>query len=210
MPISAISIIGAGGHGKVVLDALQAGAFPMASIKLFDDDAALAGDTLLGITIQNSKEQINWAGSQVHCAIGDNAIRAALAIRFAAAGSEIASVLHPSASLSASCYLGAGCFVAAKAVLGPSAALGPGVIVNHGAVVDHDCSIGAFAHIAPNATLGGKVNIGKGVLVGAGANILPGVTIADGAVIGAGAVVLNDIAEGETCVGVPARSFRKA
>jgi sugar O-acyltransferase (sialic acid O-acetyltransferase NeuD family) len=210
MPISSISLIGAGGHGKVVLDALQAAAFPMADIRVFDDDPELIGNSLLGITIDHSKENLTWAGTQVHVAVGCNPIRAKLAIRFADLGAEMASIIHPSASLAASSTLAAGCFVAAKAILGPLAILGSGVIVNHGAVVDHDCSIGAFSHIAPNATLGGKVNIGNGVLVGAGANILPGVTIADGAIIGAGAVVLNDIAAGDICAGIPAKSLRKA
>jgi sugar O-acyltransferase (sialic acid O-acetyltransferase NeuD family) len=210
MPIREISIFGTGGHGKVVLDALQAATFPTAAILLFDDDARLAGSLLLGITIRHSKDRMNWEGSHVHLAVGSNNARARLAIRFATLGTKLTSVIHPRASLAASSIVGAGCFVAAQAVLGPSTVLGPGVIVNHGAAVDHDCTIGAFAHIAPNATLGGKVVIGKGVLVGAGANILPGVTIADGAVIGAGAVVRKDVAEGDIYAGVPARSLRKA
>lgn len=41
--------------------------------------------------------------------------------------------------------------------------------------------------------------------VGTGAVILPGVTIGAGATVGAGAVVTNDVADGETVVGNPAR-----
>ncbi len=37
------------------------------------------------------------------------------------------------------------------------------------------------------------------------ATILPGLNIGDEAVIGAGSVVLNDVKEGDTVFGVPAR-----
>lgn len=210
MHINEISIFGAGGHGKVVLDALQAAAFPLAAALLFDDDARLAGSALLGIAVRHSNELSTWEGRQIHLAVGSNAVRVKLAMRFAATGLEMISIIHPGANLAVSSAMGAGCFIAAQAVLGPSTVLGDGVIVNHGAIVDHDCTIGAFAHLAPNVTLGGNVIIGKGVLVGAGATILPGVTIADRAVIGAGAVVLKDVAEGDVCAGVPAQSLRKA
>jgi len=52
---------------------------------------------------------------------------------------------------------------------------------------------------------GKPVDIGSDVWIGGGAVILPGVSIGDGAIVGAGSVVTNDVGEGATVVGNPAR-----
>ncbi|MCB1625177.1 MAG: serine acetyltransferase, partial [Pseudomonadales bacterium] len=87
-----------------------------------------------------------------------------------------------------------------------------GAIVIHGsAVIGDDCVI------RQGVTLGNRYNdrpreapqLGKGVNVGAGAKLLGAITIGDHATIGANAVVLNDVAPGDTVVGIPARPLRK-
>jgi acetyltransferase-like isoleucine patch superfamily enzyme len=47
--------------------------------------------------------------------------------------------------------------------------------------------------------------VGTGAWIGAGATILDGVSIGDRAIIGAGAVVRDDVPDGATAVGIPAR-----
>jgi serine O-acetyltransferase len=51
-------------------------------------------------------------------------------------------------------------------------------------------------------------DIGDDVFIGAGARILGGIRIGDGAIIGANAVVIQDIPDGATAVGIPARVIR--
>lgn len=49
------------------------------------------------------------------------------------------------------------------------------------------------------------VSIGNGAFIGLGATLMPGVTIGDNAIIGACSLVRENVADGTTVVGVPAR-----
>lgn len=198
-----VLVVGAGGHGKVVVDALQS-AGCLFTLRFVDDCETLWGKPVMGVEVQGALQSVFTETDQVHVAIGNNLIRQRVSNRVAR--SKLLIVQHAMALVSDYAELGAGCFVAAGALVGPCARVGEGVIVNHGAVVDHDCKIGHFCHIAPLASLAGGVCLGDGVLVGSGARVLPGITVGAGAVIGAGAIVLRDVPPGVTVVGVPARS----
>lgn len=202
-----IYVIGASGHGKVVLDALLSDHVPLDQIRVRDDAPVLEGRGLLGCVIRTPAVVPTMAGQLFHLAIGSCLVRQRLFSELIALGARPSSVIHPCASVSRFAKVDDGAFVAARAIVAPAARIGHCVIVNHGAVVDHDCVVDVFSHIAPNATLGGGVKVGKGVLIGAGAIVLPGVYVGDGAVIGAGAVVTRSVAAGEVHVGVPARKF---
>jgi len=206
MPTETFMLIGAGGHARVVFDALlAAGAkFP---VEVRDDQprepsAAFANQSVQSPALPSKVA----AGASAHVAIGHNDTRRRLSLSSIELGAALVTVTHPRAVVSASAVIGAGTFLAALCVVGPQAKLGRGVIVNHSAVIDHDCEVGEFTHIAPGAILGGAVKVGSGVLIGAGAVLLPGVRVADGVTVGAGAVVTRDV-EGGVVVGSPARSL---
>lgn len=195
-------IVGASGHGAVVLDAFLTSQ-PGAQVCFADDDCVLWGQQRFGRTVVGSVSEVLLGGRQFHLAIGSNKSRARLSGLLNA--DYAVTVVHPAASVSVHSTLGRGVFVAAASVIAASARIGSAVIINHGAIVDHDCRVGDFSHIAPNATLGGGVEIGRGVLVGSGAVVLPGVHIGDDAVVAAGAVVTKHIRQGVVAIGVPAR-----
>lgn len=202
-------IVGAGGHSKVVMDALCCLHGKGCLLQLVDDDLCLAGEEVMGVLVSAPIAPALDAGKCFHVAIGSNSIRSRLAQDCMRAGLRYQTVVHPRSIVAASATLGQGSYVAAAGVIGPDAYLGDGCIVNHGAVVDHDCKIGAYCHIAPNATLGGEVQLGSQVLIGAGANVLPCVSIGDGCVIGAGTVVLRDLPAGFAYAGVPAQRIHE-
>jgi sugar O-acyltransferase (sialic acid O-acetyltransferase NeuD family) len=191
-------IYGAGGHGKVVLDAMhQAGLV----CDGFIDDKSMnqwAGLPVFSIAMLTQENDI-----RIHLAIGDSAIRQKIAVGLLDV--QRLSVKHPAAVVSLSAAVGDGSFLAAGAIVGPYATVGEHSIINHRAVVDHDCVVGDFCHIAPHVSLGGGVKIGHGVLVGAGAVILPGLSVGDAAIIGAGSVVTKNVESGVIVAGNPAR-----
>lgn len=191
-------IYGAGGHGKVVLDAMQLSLIESAG---FIDDKAVS--QFMGLKV--SKISVLESSSDVclHLAIGNCQTRETVARKLTK--TKFFSVSHPTAVISKTAQIGSGTFVAAQAVIAPDVKIGSHCIINHAAVVDHDCTIGDYAHIAPQSSLGGGVTVANGVLIGAGAVILPNVTIAEYAIIGAGAVVTKDVASGATVVGNPAK-----
>ncbi len=209
MPTDRFVVIGAGGHAKVVMDALLRAFGDQVEAVFADDNPALAGSLLLERAVQVPIPVRLAPGDRVHVAIGDNRVRQRLAERLAAGSANLLRIVHPDASVSRFAEIDEGVFIAARAVVGPGSQVAAGTIVNHGAVVDHDCRVGAFSHVAPTATLGGGVRVGCRVLVGSGAVVRPGVVIGDDAVIGAGAVVVADVAAGVQVVGVPARAMRE-
>lgn len=200
MLIERLVIVGAGGHAKVVLDALARASVAVRRVDLVDQQTARQGAELMGHVVGPMPVEADLHGAHFHLAIGDCQARARLHAALSTRGGLPWTIVHPAACVGRGAELGSGSFVAAQAVVGPDTALGDGCIVNHGSVVDHDCRIGDFSHIAPRATLCGGVQIGSGVLVGAGATILPGVSVGDGAVIAAGTTVLRDVAAGETFI----------
>jgi serine O-acetyltransferase len=94
----------------------------------------------------------------------------------------------------------------------------PGVNIPRGLVmIGGFTEIGAGATISPSVTLGLTAEggfdgpkIGAGAQIGTGVRILGPVTIGAGARIGANSVVLDDVPDGATAVGSPARIIRRA
>lgn len=207
MMLEKLLVVGAGGQGKVVVDAVRSGKLPF-DLSVADDDENKRGQTLLGLAVAAPVQAALTGINAIHVAIGNNCIRERVTLELATRGLLNPAIAHPMAAIAASARIDAGTFIAAQAVLGPDVLVGAGCIINHGAVIDHDCQLGAFSHVAPGATLAGCVRLGARVLIGAGANILPGVSIGDDCVIGAGAVVLGDVEAGSVYVGVPARRVK--
>lgn len=202
-----VLMIGAGGHSKVVIEALQASQ-PMARLVVADEDRTKAGHLLFGKMPIQYLQDWSAVGGLCHVAIGDNSSRKKCSLKAQKQGKSLLSVIHPNACLSPSAAVSDGCFIAAKAVVAAESRLGYGCIINHGAVVDHDCRIGAYSHVAPNATLGGGAVVGDGCFIGAGATVLPMVKIGNGAVIGAGAVITRDVTSNQTYIGVPGKQVK--
>lgn len=204
-------IIGAGGHGKVVLDILRAAGVHH-PIGFIDADVALAGTTIGGLPVLGPANVLPKLRQQkvkgAIVAIGDNAVRRSYASRAVEHGFQLLNAIHPAAVISVTATIGSNVVIAAGAVVCAEASLGDSVIVNTAAVVEHECIVGEGAHICPTAALAGRVTVEAGAFVGMGAKVIQCRTIGAGAIIGAGAVVLTDIPVGATAVGVPARVIK--
>lgn len=200
-------IFGAGGHGRVVASAARAAGWN--SIGFIDPQWPHLRETGDWPVEGNGEDLAVIAGRAVIVAIGDNERRLALVDMLAAAGLEIATVIHPTAWVCPGVAIGAGTAICAQAAVNHGASLGRGVIVNTGAVVEHDCRLADGVHVSPGAILAGGVGAGRCAWIGAGASVRPGTLIGERAVIGAGAAVVSDVPPGTTYAGVPARALTR-
>ena len=66
-------------------------------------------------------------------------------------------------------------------------------------------SDGNGAHLCPGAHLAGDVHVGKRSWIGIGACVIQQVRIGSDVTVGAGAALIQDLPDGITAVGVPAR-----
>lgn len=204
-----VLVLGAGGHGQVVADALLCAARCGAKVEpsgFLDDDPALEGALLLGLRVWGPLAALAATPHDaVILGIGSNAVRKRLHLDLAARGERFVSAIHPSAVIGGGVTLGSGVLVCAGAIINTGAHIGANVIINSGAIVEHHNCVGDHAHIGPGARLGGDVRVGEGTLVGLGAIVLPQQQVGAWCVVGAGAVVLHAVDDGLTVAGVPAR-----
>ena len=207
-----ILIVGAGGHGQVVVDILlaqRAAGDAVDVVGYVDDDAALHGEERLGIRVVGPITAIaRIEHDAIVVAVGDNVRRAHLHDRTLTPTATRGRARRMAATTSPSGWartsVGDGTMVCARAVVGCASRVGRGVILNTACTIDHHARIGDFVHVAPGVHLGGDVSVGAGSLIGIGAVVLPGVSIGSRAVVGAGAVVTRDVPDCATVVGVPA------
>ena len=201
-----IAIIGAGGHAKVVADAiLESGSHQI--FGFFDDEPKLWGRDILGYPVLGPTN--SWQNHSIDAfvvGIGNNLARKKAFGQLKSAGAKLATVIHPRATLGRGVALGEGVVVFSNVVVNSDSQIHANCILNTSCTVDHDCIVGAHVHLAPGVNIAGDVRLGEGVFVGIGAKIIPRISVGDWAVIGAGAAVTRDVTGCTKVVGVPARA----
>jgi sugar O-acyltransferase (sialic acid O-acetyltransferase NeuD family) len=204
--MSSLLVVGAGGHARVVADAaLTSGNWRRVC---FVDDAPAATGAL-GLAMVGTSADLQQLRSEFAAAvvgIGDARVRLRLLDQCRRAGFELPAIIHRTAAVSSYTTLGPGVVVFAQAAINPGATLEEGCIVNTGATVDHDCHLQAGVHVCPGAHLAGNVHVAARSWIGIGACVKQGVRIGADVTVGAGAAVVNDVENGLTVTGVPARS----
>jgi UDP-perosamine 4-acetyltransferase len=205
-----IVVVGAGGHAKVVLEAVQA---TQRFTVVGATDPAPEAATLLGVPIVGSDDVLpRLLASGIGCAVlalGENELRERLGARLQAMGFMLPAIVHPQAFIAPSARVADGAVVMARAVVGTDTTVGPFAIINTGAILDHDNVIGVAAHVAPGCSLAGWVKVGPRSLIGVGSAVRPKISIGADVIVGAGSAGVTDLAAGACVGGVPARPLRK-
>lgn len=176
-----------------------------------DADIGKKGRTLLGVPVIGSDaEVVKHPAGAIRLVNGIGSVRVSpqrrqLFEQFASKGYGFASVVHPSAIISADVVLSEGVQVMAGVVIQAGSQIGANTLINSGAIVDHDCQIGNHVHISPGVTLSGGVSVGENSHIGTGATVIQGIQIGRNCLVAAGAVVIRDVPDGVAVVGIPAK-----
>lgn len=199
---SKITVIGAGGHAKVVIDCIE----HENKYDIFDVvDDNYKDRIIFDFEVHKKDNEGQYEGQQTIIAIGNSSIRKKMAEDLK---SDFISTIHPKAVVSKYATVGNGSQIFASAVVNAGAIIGKHVIINTGAIVEHDCLVGDYTHLSPNSCIGGNVTIGSCSHIGIGATVIEGISIGSNVIIGAGAVVIANIPDNCTAVGIPAKPIK--
>lgn len=212
MSLPSVIVVGAGGHARVVADALLAAGRTV--LGFTDREARLHGSHVLGLPVLGDDSVLALHDRQnVELALGlgtvgvaqDTLLRRRLQQTLQGQGWRMALVRHPSATVSAFAQVQPGAQLLAACVVQAGAYIGEGCIVNTAAVVEHDSSVGDYTHVAPRALLCGQVVVGACSHIGAAAVVRQGLQLGEQTVVAAGAVVVQNCDGHALLVGVPAK-----
>lgn len=197
-----ILVYGGGGHGKSLIELIQAAG--MYRVIGVIDDGLPAGSQVLEVPVLGGGELLSLlhrkgARLAVNAVGGIGSILPRLKVfeKLNAAGFTCPNVIHPTAFLEPSARLAGGGQVMPFAYVGSSATIGFGCIINTRATVSHDCILGDYVNLAPGSVLAGGVQVGERTLIGMNATVNLEVKIGAWARIGNGATVKSAVGEAE-------------
>lgn len=158
-----ILIVGAGAHGHVVREIVEA-MFEYRRINFLDDNSKEA--------IGKIDEYDRFRREYTHAfvAIGNNELRRELTEKLKEYY-EIPKIIHPRAYVSMSSKIARGAYVGAMAAVSSNAVIKAGAIVGLGAVIDHHAVVGEYSYVsagvtvAPEAVVNGLEKIEAGGVV---------------------------------------------
>ncbi|GLP69825.1 transferase [Streptomyces sp. TUS-ST3] len=211
--MNGLVIVGAGGFARETAQAVaDTGEFEL--LGHLDDNKDLHGTDVDGVPVLGGCDLVHeLPGARVVICVGnprDYAARARLVRRLALPDDRYATVVHPSAAVSANSVIGPGSVLLAQCVLTAAVHVGAHVAVMPHVVLTHDNTVEDCATLTAGVRLGGGVRLERGAYVGSGALVREGTTIGAWSQIGMGSAVLDDVPPGEVWVGSPARRLRAA
>ena len=198
---NSITLYGASGHGKVIIDILNSSGIKVKSV--IDDNPKF--EAVLGIPVTKTSDFDMSSLDRTIISIGNNKIRKKLSKSLNA---NFVKAIHTSAVISPNSSIGEGTVVMARVAINPDVTIGRHCIINTNATIEHDALIADFVHICPGVSLAGNVTIGEGTQVGIGAVVIQGISIGKWVTIGAGTVILNDIQDYAVVVGNPGKIIK--
>lgn len=209
-----IIIIGASGHGNVILDCLEKeGKYKVIG---FIDSFKKKGLSHNGYPVLGTEYDLPYIISAYNIeggiiAIGDNWQRKLMGDRIRAISPDFnyITTVHPTAVVGRRTRIGSGSVLLAGAVVNSGSIIGKFCFLNTNSSLGHDGIIGDYSSLAPRVATGGNLILGCFSALCLGANIIENVEIGNHTVVGAGALVLNHIPSMVVAFGTPATVIRK-
>lgn len=209
-----VVVIGAGGHGKEVIETCKEIYLNDRSIELLgflDDNKELHGTTVYGTHVLGG---FDWIDTQEDkdiyfvCSIGDSLIRKKVVRRALAKKYKPITLIHPRAGIHNPKKIGNGTVIQSGSNIAPNVIIGDYCHINYSCSIGHDSILGNFTTLTPLCALSGFTKTGECAYFGTGSIVLPGLTIGEYSIVGAGSVVLKDTEPYTVNVGSPTRIIR--
>ena len=202
-------IIGAGGHGRELLDIVEAvnAVSPTFEFLGFLDDGPGPWERVerRGATVLGPVGRLTDLDAQYSIGIGSPEDRCRIDGFATESDCQGATLVHPQATITSDVRAALGLVMAAGSRITTNVTVGRHVHLNLNATLSHDCEVGSYSVLNPGAHVSGDVVLGESVVVGSGAVVREGRKVGDRTVIGAGAVVITNLPADSTAVGVPAK-----
>jgi len=209
-----IVIIGASGHGGMLLDCIEKeGRY---NIMGFIDSYKEKGSQMNGYEILGSElalpqimDKYNIEGAIL--AIGNNWTRKKMAkkIKDIAPHLRFISTIHPSVIVGKGAKIGKGSALLPGSIVNANATIGDFCILNTNASLGHDGIMEDFSSIASGVCTGGNLILGRFSAISLGANIIEKISIGEHSIIGAGSLVIENVGSHSIVYGSPARFIRR-
>lgn len=183
-----IYIIGAGGHGKVVLDILLKIKKIKSNFEIIGFLDEIKKEPIMGYPVIGSlatikKMKLNKNNNFFIIALGKNELRERIVRDYKDLKYIIA--IDPSAVIGLGSQIGEGTVIKANSVISPGTKIGKHCIINSLVSIEQDTLIEDFVHVYPNVSIYGENTIKKGVTIFSNASTENGV------------IVYQDLAYGE-------------
>lgn len=203
-----VVIIGAGAHGREIVEILRQANRAATILGFIDDDQSVHHQQIDDVPVLGDWswfEGVDKNEVKVICGSGFSETRKRMADRASRLGLKFANAISPLAHTSPNSQIGAGVVMYPFSLACRGAVIGDHVVMNAGSIVSHDTRVGAFGTLNPGVNLAGNVSVGEGCYLGIGCSVIQGINIGAWTTVGAGAAVVRDLPAGVTAVGVPAR-----
>lgn len=200
-------IIGAGGYAKSVLDSVDYYNYEIAGfLDEFSKEKTHLGFPIIAHSLDDLEEPSKYF---YFIAIGNNERRKIWFDRLIKRSLRLINVVDKSAIVSGRATIGTGCFIGKMAIVNSKACVGNDCIVNTKSLIEHGCHVGDHVNISTNSVINGDVEVGEGSFVGSCSVTIGQKKIGCWSTVGAGAVVIDNVGDGVTVAGVPAKLIRK-
>jgi len=190
-------LIGAGGHARACIDAIeQEGIYRIAGLIGLAQEV---GSRHFGYEVIATDAEIPELVEQYQFAlitigqIHSPEHRVRLYARAQDAGFTFPTVIAPTAYVSSHTTIGTGTMVMHGAIVNAGAQVGKNCIINSNSLIEHDAHVADHCHISTGAILNGNSSIGTGSFIGSGAVIKEGVSIGANSLIGMGVNVRHNV-----------------
>jgi sugar O-acyltransferase (sialic acid O-acetyltransferase NeuD family) len=193
-----ISIIGAGGHSKVIIDIIHE--LDNCNIMgIYDDNKT---GYFSGIKIIGKVSEINNTNDYFIIGIGNDKIRKKIAEEYQL---KWATLIHPKTIIAKTATIKEGTVICAGAIIQTEVEIGKHCIINTNCSIDHESIISDYCSICPSSTICGQVKVGESSFIGANSTIIQTIEIGKECILGAGSVVIRNIPNNSKAVGNPAK-----